>query len=74
MKLDLQTLVIGAAVITVAVMWSALERRGGGCGGRSCCPVIPGLSVAPSNSWVALESTNGKPGLKTSESSTNRRR
>jgi hypothetical protein len=71
MKANRRTLLIGAAVMAVVVLWSAQQGRRPACAGGPCCPVIPGLSVVPSESSVGLESTNAKPGQTGSQTITN---
>jgi hypothetical protein len=74
MKSDRGPLLLGATVIAMKVLWSILQGRRPACGGGSCCPLLPALSVQRSNPWTTVEATNGKPGVTTSESLTNRQR
>jgi hypothetical protein len=77
MKRRTQVVLVGALLIGAAAISSM--KRGGRCdagsrGGGACCPLMSGLNLLPSNSWAAVESTNGKPGVTASESITNRQR
>jgi hypothetical protein len=72
MKVDRRTLLIGAAIVAAALLLSARQGQRPACAGGSCCPLTPGLSLLPSNSWPAIEFTNAKPVQPASESLTNR--
>jgi len=74
MKLDRRDLMIGACLISLALIWSAQQGRSPTCAGGSCCPLPLGLGLMPSNSWVAVGPTNGKPGLTVSGEVTNRQK
>jgi hypothetical protein len=65
-------LVAGAAAIFAMKRGERCDA--GSRGGGACCPLISGLNLMPSNSWAAIESTNGKPGVTASETVTNRQR
>ena len=77
MKRRTQIFLVGAVLVGAAAISSM--KRGGRCdagsrGGGACCPLMSGMNLWPTNSWVAVESTNGKPGLTASETITNRQR
>jgi hypothetical protein len=74
MKADRRTLLIGAAVIAVVLLWSAQQARRPACAGGSCCPLPSSLSLWPSNSWTAAEATNKQPAQTNSGALTNRQR
>jgi hypothetical protein len=58
MKPDRRTLLIVAVVVGAAAFLSARQERRPACAGGSCFPLPLNLSVMPSNSWTAVESTN----------------
>jgi hypothetical protein len=75
MKRRTQIVLVGAFLVGMAAMSSM--KRGGRCdsstqGRGACCPWMSGVNLLATNPWVAVESTNGKPGLTASESTTNR--
>lgn len=72
MKLDRRNLLIGAVVVSAVVFLSARQERRPACAGGSCFPLPLNLSVMPSNSWTAVESTNAMPVSLRGEPLTNR--
>ncbi|MCL5097745.1 MAG: hypothetical protein M1608_09520 [Candidatus Omnitrophica bacterium] len=71
MKTDRRTLLTCAAVVVGVVLWSAQKGRRPARAGGACCPLIQGLNLLPSNSWVAVESTNTNSTLPASGAITN---
>jgi len=74
MKPDRRNLLVGAVIIVAAMAMSYRESRHPAQAGGACCPLIQGLNLLPSNSWVAVESTNTKPALPASGAITNLQR
>jgi len=77
MKRRTEIVLIGALLVGVAAIFAT--KRGARCdagsrGGGACCPLMSGVNLLATNPWVAVESTNGKPGVTASESTTNRQR
>ena len=75
MKRRTQIVMVGALLVGAAAVSSM--KRGARCdagswGGGACGPLVSGLNLWSTNSWAAVESTNGKPGLAAGESITNR--
>ena len=74
MKRRTEIIMIGVVAVAAAVF--TMKRGGrsecGSGGGGACCPLMSGMNLWPTNPWVAVESTNGKPGLTASETMTNR--
>jgi hypothetical protein len=76
MKRRTEIILIGVVAVAAAI---SSMKRGARCdagsrGGGACCPILSGLNLWPTNPWVAVEATNGKPGVTASESITNRQR
>ena len=74
MKRRAQIVLVGALLVGAAAISSM--KRGARCdngsrGGGACCPLMSGLNPWPTNPWVEVESTNGKPGLTASGTVTN---
>ena len=77
MKRRTQILLVVAALVGAAAI-SSMNREGhfdaGSRGGGASCPCMSGVSLWSTNPWVAVESTNGKAGVRASETITNRQR
>ena len=73
MKRRTEMVMIGvvAGVAVIFAMKHGAGPEGGSRGGRACCPLMSGMNLWPTNPWVAVESTNGKPGLTASGTVTN---
>jgi hypothetical protein len=74
---DFRTVNLIGVVVGVAALF-AMKRGArpdaGSRGGRACCPWMSGVNLLATNPWVAVEATNGKPGVTASEPITNRQR
>jgi hypothetical protein len=63
-----------ASVAVIFAMKHGAGSEGGSRGGGACCPLMSGANLLATNPWVAVASTNGKPGRTASESVTNQQR
>ena len=77
MRRRTQIFLVGAVLVGAAAISSM--KRGSRCdaesgGGGAGCPLMSGLNLVPTNSWSAVEATNGKPAVTGSEATTNRQR
>jgi hypothetical protein len=65
-------LLVGAAAISSMKPGACCDT--GSSGGGACCPMMSGLNLLHSNSWVAVAATNKQPGVTASEAITHRQR
>jgi hypothetical protein len=74
MKRRTEMVLIGVVVGVAAIfaMKHGARTDAGSRGRSACCPLMSGVNLWPTNPWVAVESTNGKPGLTASGTVTNR--
>ena len=73
MKRRTEIVLIGVIVGVAALfaMKRGARPDAGSRGDSACCPLMSGGSLLATNLWVAVESTNGKPGLTASGTVTN---
>ena len=74
MKRRTEIIMIGVVAVAAAVFTMTRGGRSecGSGGGGACCPLMSGATLWSTNPWVAVEATNGKPGVTASEPITNR--
>ena len=73
-RTEIVLICVVAGVTVIFAMKHGAGPEGVGRGNRACCPLMSGVNLWPTNPWVAVESTNGKPGVAASQSITNRQR